>query len=160
MIPADSLLESQVPVGVVVPKLPIGRYRLLFACDSGSAPSEYSGSAWRGAFGHALKRLVCVTHEPNCAHCLLYHACTYPYIFETPPPPDTSKMRRYDTVPHPYVVEPPQAFSAESDQPYLLGVTLFGQANRYLPYVAHAFQQAAQRGIGSRRVRMRLADIQ
>lgn len=29
----------------------------------------YAGSAWRGAFGHALKRLVCVTREPACPPC-------------------------------------------------------------------------------------------
>jgi hypothetical protein len=48
---------------------------------------DYSGAAWRGVFGHALKQLVCVTRERNCLDCLLYRSCVYPYIFEAPPDP-------------------------------------------------------------------------
>ncbi len=30
---------------------------------------DFPGSAWRGAMGHALKRLVCVTGMQDCTAC-------------------------------------------------------------------------------------------
>jgi hypothetical protein len=31
----------------------------------------YKGSAFRGVFGHALKRVVCAVRQPECRDCLL-----------------------------------------------------------------------------------------
>jgi hypothetical protein len=60
--------------------LPVARYRLTFRAVDDLRLPAYAGSAWRGAFGHALKRLVCVTREPACPPCLLYRSCAYPYV--------------------------------------------------------------------------------
>ena len=65
---------------------------LLKAVDCISLP-VYKGSTFRGAFGHAFKKVVCVTREKICGTCLLKNRCVYSYVFETPPPSDTSSER-------------------------------------------------------------------
>ena len=45
----------------------------------------YMGSAWRGGFGRALRRAVCVTGLPACPGCPFEASCIYPYLFETAP---------------------------------------------------------------------------
>src|SRR6266404_2977301 len=95
------------PAGV--PTLPFARYRLRFKPRGKVQLPEYTGSAWRGALGHALKKAVCVTHLNACPPCLLYRSCPYPYIFETPPPPGADKMRNYTAAPHPFLLEPQEA---------------------------------------------------
>jgi hypothetical protein len=55
--------------------LPLRRTRLvLVACGAGRFPA-FPGSAWRGAFGHALKRTVCVMRLRPCAGCPLERSC-------------------------------------------------------------------------------------
>src|SRR5438874_1253202 len=107
--------KSRPPLIAVTARLPVGCYRFLFEQDPQCELVGYSGSAWRGAFGHALKRLVCITRERHCPNCLLYYGCIYPYIFETPPPPNTAKMRRYNVAPHPFLLEPPDADDAHEE---------------------------------------------
>lgn len=161
MLTQSTPLESSPSFIAATPRLHVGCYRFLFEHDPQCELVGYSGSAWRGAFGHALKRLVCVTRERHCPNCLLYHGCIYPYIFETPPPPSTAKMRRYNAAPHPFVLEPPDMDGAHGKQTlHPLGLTLFGQANRYLPYLVHALQRAGEYGLGARRLPLYLVDIQ
>ena len=119
------------------PVLPIGQYRALFASDTPPRFSDFPGNAWRGALGHALKRSVCVTRQPQCQDCLLYRSCLYPYFWETPPHVGAEKMRKYETAPHPFVLD------AEATEPLSLNFTLIGQANRHLPVFIHALTQAA-----------------
>lgn len=66
--------------------LPIGRYRAMFRASQPIHLPAFAGSAWRGAFGHALKRALCVTRMPVCAECALWRCCGYAYVFEPPPP--------------------------------------------------------------------------
>lgn len=86
----------------VIPVLPVGVYRATFAGDTKAR--RFPESAWRGALGHALRRVACVTREKHCPDCLLYRSCGYAYIFETPPPVNAAKMRRYVSVPHPFTL--------------------------------------------------------
>jgi hypothetical protein len=142
--------------------LPLARYRLCFAMPETSGLSAYPGSAWRGAFGRALKQTVCVARGTPCEQCLLVHSCVYPYVFETLPPPDSQKMRRYRAAPHPFVL----GINEAEDDPclaepvYILGLTLFGHGNRHLPYFIHAFGRAGERGIGGRRQVLSLLEVQ
>jgi hypothetical protein len=48
-------------------RLPIGRFQARFTVASPVRLPPWPGSAWRGAFGHALKRALCVTRAPVCA---------------------------------------------------------------------------------------------
>ncbi len=119
------------------PVLPIGRYRALFASEAAPRFSDFPGNVWRGALGHALKRSVCVTRQPQCGDCLLYRSCLYPYFWDTPPHVGAEKMRKYENAPHPFVLDTDEA------EPLRLDFTLIGQANRHLPVFIHALTQAA-----------------
>ncbi len=143
-----------------LPVLPLARYRLTFQVETPLRLPAYAGSAWRGVFGRALKRLVCVTREPACPSCLLYRSCVYPYVFETPPDPAVGKLRKYTAAPHPFVLVPGPGGTWPVGAELSLGVTLFGHGNRYLPYIVHALDRAGQRGIGSAAGRLSLRRVE
>jgi CRISPR-associated endoribonuclease Cas6 len=135
------------------PVLPVAQYRVRFSVEASSQLPKYLGSAVRGAFGHALKKAVCVTRLARCESCLLYRSCPYSYIFETPPPLTTRKMRLYTAAPHPFVFEVPFSRDAEPNAAYLdIGFTLFGRGNRFLPYMVYALEEAGKFGIGRKRI--------
>ncbi len=136
--------------------LPILQMHFQFQTETPPRLPAFAGSAWRGGFGHALKRAVCVARGTPCPSCLLYRSCAYPYIFETPPPPDAAKMRRYATVPHPYAL---QIERSHAGLQYRLGLTLFGRAERYGAYVVHALHQAGQSGMGRDRQAFQLQEV-
>lgn len=141
--------------------LPIGRYRAVFRADSSVHLPPYPGSAWRGAFGHALKRALCVTRAPVCAECALWRACGYAYVFETPPPAHTEKMRKYSAAPHPFVLSLDlQGDTLAPGATYELGFTLIGRGNQHLPYMLHALAQAGAQGIGQGRGRLSLERVE
>jgi CRISPR-associated endoribonuclease Cas6 len=136
--------------------LPIMPLRFVFDAPARLEMPDYPGSAWRGAFGHALKQTVCVIRGIECEDCLLYRSCAFPYLFKTPPRAGGTKMTRYQTVPVPYLltIEP-----RRSPDEYLLGCTLIGDAYRYLPYVVHALQRSGEQGVGSRRQKLVLREV-
>lgn len=141
--------------------LPVGRYRARFQAVGPIRLPAYAGSAWRGAFGHALKRAVCVTHVPACCDCLLYRSCGYAYVFETPLPPGTEKMRKYPAAPHPFVLDVDlKGGECAAGSPYDLGFTLIGRGNQYLPYIILALQRAGEEGIGAARGRFELGCVE
>ncbi len=127
------------------PVLPLGLYQLEFNGPVEILP-EYPGSAWRGSFGRALKKTVCVTRERDCSNCPLHAKCIYSYIFETPPPAQTDRMRKYTTVPHPFVLRFGKAQSRQPDS-FQFGMNLFGRANEYLPFIIYAWHKAGEQGI-------------
>jgi len=139
------------------PSIPVSTYRFYFDTGHPVRLPEYPGSAWRGAFGHALKKTVCVVRDTPCQQCLLKHACAYSYIFETSPPVNTGKMRKYTATPHPFVFR----FTAEesSAEGFSLDLNLFGHGQRFFPYVIHAMQMAGQNGVGGNRQPFHLIKI-
>ena len=149
----------------MLPTLPLSRCRLTFRATVNLRLPAYAGSAWRGAFGHALKRLVCVTRDPACPSCLLYRSCIYPYLFETPPDLGVGKLTKYTAAPHPYVLIPdaltPDARGGVITQgeTVALDVILLGHGHRHLPYVIHALNQAGQRGLGQDRGALELLSV-
>jgi hypothetical protein len=144
-----------------LPRLPLARYRLVFRVVEPLRLPDYAGSAWRGAFGRALKRLVCVTRERHCPDCLLYRSCAYPYIFETPPDPADGLLGKASAAPHPFVLLPDGAARGvhSPGETLALDLTLFGHGNRQLPYMIHALDQAGRHGIGADRGELQLTEV-
>ena len=151
------------------PELTLTRYRMRFRrCSSqgGSPgvpfPNGYLGSAWRGAFGHALREAVCVTRLPRCDPCVLLRSCPYPFLFESRTPPGAKKLTLYPHTPGPYVLEPwdPRFDTGREEGGLDLGLILFGSANDHLPYAVHALDRAARRGLTTRRVSFELRCVQ
>lgn len=142
------------------PRLPLSHFRLAFAAEGVSGPGDYAGSAWRGAFGRALRRALCVTHAPVCDGCLLLSSCGYPYLFATAPPPAGGILGRVPSVPHPYVLAPgrPEPSPAGGVQ-QRLDLTLFGRGHDYLAYTVLALERAAAGGVGPGRRPFHLREI-
>lgn len=155
---APALLPDPAPPAPL-PGLPLAVYRLDFTAQDPIRLPAYAGSAWRGVFGHSLKRLVCVTREPACPPCLLYRSCVYPHVFETPPDPAAGKLRKYPAAPHPYVIRPGIGGAHPAGGSLDLELVLLGHGNRHLPYLLHAFDRAGQRGIGQNAGRLALAHV-
>ncbi|MCC5872274.1 MAG: CRISPR system precrRNA processing endoribonuclease RAMP protein Cas6 [Gammaproteobacteria bacterium] len=128
--------------------IPVARYRFRFRALSRIALPPFSGSTWRGVFGMALKDSVCVTRQATCHRCLLVRHCSYSYLFETPPPPDTEKMRRYNAAPHPFLIEPHSDVEIRANESFGVDAVLIGKGNDYLPFVVHALRAAGEQGIG------------
>ena len=122
----------------------------------------YKGSAFRGGFGYAFKRVVCVTKNRECDDCLLKQKCIYSYIFETPPPQDTEMLRLYPKVPHPFVIEPPitEKQTFEPGEEFSFHLILIGQAIDYLPYFIYTFTELGKQGIGQGRGKYDLLHVE
>lgn len=144
------------------PALPLAQYRLHFLPDSAFETRGFLGSAWRGALGHALKRTVCVIRGTRCEACLLFRSCVFPQLFETPPPQDTGLMRKYQTVPHPYVLQLPFPGIGRQDEEHsiTLGLVLIGRSHKQLPYLLHALKQAGLDGVGPKRTSLKLTHVE
>lgn len=137
-------MRSELGAPLFWPQLEVGAYRLHFTPPAAIPRDRFTGSAWRGIFGYALRRLACTMRDEQCPNCLLYYTCVYSYLFETPPPPGAEKMRKYTAAPHPFVLAPADAPMGDD---YVLGVSLFGRANGMLAYVVQAFSRAARYGL-------------
>jgi CRISPR-associated endoribonuclease Cas6 len=130
------------------------------ALDRISLPA-YKGSTFRGGLGHAFKKVVCLSKDRLCEACLLKGKCPYSYVFETPPPSDTSKMRKYPFAPHPFVLTPPLEEKREYQPGELLcfELTLVGKSIDLLPYFIYTFEELGGMGIGTGRGRYELQEI-
>lgn len=142
--------------------LRLARYAVaLEAIDRLHLP-PYKGSTLRGGFGGAFRRVACAQRErPACAGCLLHETCPYGYAFETPVPAGSEKLRGYESVPRPFVLEPPADAGTEyaPGETLTAGLVLFGRAIPLFPYFIVALREMGDGGIGRGRGRFRLASI-
>jgi hypothetical protein len=117
----------------------------------------YAGSTFRGAFGHAFKRVACPLRR-ECEGCAHQTVCVYAYVFETPGASDGSPLARGGTIAHPFVLEPPETSAREipSGAELTLGLVLIGRAIPLAPYFLAACREMVRRGIGQGRKRLRL----
>ncbi|MGV6859765.1 MAG: CRISPR system precrRNA processing endoribonuclease RAMP protein Cas6 [bacterium] len=143
------------------PILRVSSFLLEFKALNGIQLNDFTGSMWRGSFGHSLKKSVCVTHESNCDQCMLYQTCAYSYLFETPPPSNAEKMRKYNAIPHPFVLHVPshQKGEVKAGDTLSLGLTLIGKSNQQLPYVIHAFKLVGDNGITKTKAKLSLESV-
>ena len=121
----------------------------------------YKGSTLRGGFGHAFKKVVCVKREKICETCLLKGKCVYSYVFETPPPPDTSKMKKYPFAPHPFVITPPleEKRTYRQNDSLCFELTLIGKSIDFLPYFIYTFDELGKMGIGKAKGKYQLDEV-
>jgi len=130
--------------------LRIGRFKIIVKPKHKLYLPEYKGSTLRGGFGQALKRAVCVTRSKECKDCLLKEKCVYSYIFETPPPTETTRLRKYPYAPHPFVIEPSleEKEKYEKEEELSFNLVLIGKAIDYFPYFVLAFDRLGEFGLG------------
>jgi hypothetical protein len=146
-----------------LPVIPYLRLQLTLEAEEPASLPPFHGSMLRGAFGHALRRTVCVMGpEQPCASCLLRHACVYTRIFEPyvegEPPPF---LRGIDQAVRPYVFEPLDGEGLwEPGELLRFDLLLFGQAVDLQAYAFLAVERMARAGLGSRRSRFRLVRVE
>lgn len=129
-----------------------GVYRFHIQFTSEALLPEFKGSMLRGAFGHALKKVVCALRRHQCDDCLLAATCVYHFIFEASKtkPGSGPDRPRVAARPHPFVLIPPDS----SQRSYGVGsifdfrLILFGRANDYLPHLIYAVEQMGCHGLG------------
>lgn len=144
-----------------MPLLSLVRYRFDFRAIDDGALRAFSGSAWRGVFGTALKRTVCAMRLRPCEDCPLLDSCHYPTLFEGHRPKGVAQFPTIDKVAVPYVMEPTNSGElvfARGD-PISVVLTLVGHANQRLVYVVRAMGEAGLVGIGPARARLELEQV-
>jgi len=136
---------------------------LLEAIDPLVLP-PYKGSTFRGALGSSLRRITCKTDAPICRDCDHATACVYSYIFNTPPPPGSDRMKKAETAPHPFVIEPPleeKQFYNPGDR-LAFGLLLIGRGIELAEIFIEAIESMGERGLGNKkesRGRVRITSI-
>ncbi|HEX7180502.1 MAG TPA: CRISPR system precrRNA processing endoribonuclease RAMP protein Cas6 [Thermoanaerobaculia bacterium] len=142
-----------------LPRIPYLRLRTTLRAEEPAVLPAYKGSTLRGAFGHALRRLVCVMGpEQPCESCLARRTCHHARLFETfvegEPPPF---LQGIPTAPRPYVFEPiTEACDLAPGDPLEFDLLLLGQAIELLPYALLAMDRMAAGGLGRGRARFTL----
>jgi hypothetical protein len=129
----------------------LARYRItISAGPQGLSLPPYKGAVFRGGFGSVFRRVACALREQECLHCLLKENCPYAYIFETSPPADTQALRNYESIPRPFVLEPPVEIKTDYSPGERLdfNLVLIGRAIDYLPYFVVVFREMGQAGLG------------
>jgi CRISPR-associated endoribonuclease Cas6 len=114
---------------------------------------QYKGSTFRGGFGNALKKALCMTKTFDCPPCLLKHTCHYISVFE----PKIDKMvadllRIGRDAPQPFVLEPPLTDQRQfkKGERLSVGLVLIGRVMELLPSIVYAFTVFGERvGLGT-----------
>lgn len=142
------------------PRLPLARYELRFRAVEPVVLPAMAGVLWRGVLGRALRHMADGDAPLPTGMNSDRARALYRDLFETPPPPDAQKMRRYEAVPHAYALYADDHcahVAAGSDT--LVGMTLVGQANAALPGILAGYRRAGEDGIGKSRGRMVLEQV-
>jgi hypothetical protein len=123
--------------------------------------SEFAGSMIRGAFGSALKSIVC-PKRPVCVKCEYPDACVYGYIFETPISGKDLQLGDVKEAPRPYMLEGITEGSAlfEPEDKFSFKIMLCGKAIKYLHYVIYAIIRMGERGLGAGRGKAELLTVE
>lgn len=122
---------------------------------------RFLGPTVRGALGTVLKDTVCQVAHRDCARCHLAGLCTYPLIFDGRAPEDRTILRRYPTIPQPFVLDVagPGSWTG-TPRELLFGIRLFGDAGDHWTTVIDTIEAMGRRGLGSGRTRFRVAGVQ
>jgi len=115
--------------------------RVRFTFPETRTTPSYSGSAWRGAFGHALKKLVCIFKHGHCENCPLKVSCAYTIIFESHLTTDAVRG-----IPSPYTLYP----VSEKHELHLYMSIMGEAAISFFPFILHALRVAGEQGVGRR----------
>jgi hypothetical protein len=150
--------------------LQIAGHEFRFAARAPMRMPGYSGSAWRGGFGRALRRAVCITGLETCPGCRFQASCVYPYVFETPPGAEGGILADYERVPNPFVLAPRwpserpagpgirgEAGSLAAGAEATVRLVLIGRAIEHAALARQAVVEAGWRGLGPDRGALDLA---
>jgi hypothetical protein len=170
-----------------LPNFNILRLNFTLKAESDVKLPPFLGSTLRGAFGTALKQLLCFVPHRNCENCWFFEGCNYQYLFESPnllglPKEEIHPLLRGQTeLPHPFILTSPSLVKKiKSSKPICsiknfnddyrshfisigdeinFSITLFGKAINLWSYLAVAIRLCAENGIGENRIPFSLKKI-
>lgn len=154
--------EQAVGAVAQVGRLRAACFRVTLVAEDPLTVPPYKGSALRGGFGAAFKKLCCVLPERRyCSGCNLHQACPYGIIFETAPPEGATHTAKYRDVPRPFVIIAPPGGRTwyEAGEHIEFGVNVFGQAANFGAYFMLAFEEFGRCGLGRGRGRFRVERV-
>ncbi len=143
--------------------IPFDILELRFVAETEVALRDFAGSAWRGAVGRALKRLVCIMRLRPCEGCVIEASCLYTRLFEMRAAEADPLLGKVGRAPQPFVLDcrTPTPCRLAPGDPFMLRLVLIGRRTREAAvYLLRAVEEAAARGIGPGRGRMRLAEVE
>lgn len=130
----------------------LARYRFHLRTKTPVRLPSYASSTLRGAFGHALRKISCLTSAPQCTGCGVISSCPYPRIFEPQKVPlrETGLAAQAKML-APYAIETP--FDGTCDHqpgtPLSFNMVLVGDSITQLPLIIAAWRLAFSRGVGN-----------
>jgi hypothetical protein len=156
------MTQTFTSVADVLSAFAFSAFRLTLRADEILYLPSYKGSALRGAFGHTLRRVICVSGNADCRECPVTDSCIYPYIFETRSAPDDPFLRNRDRTANPYIIRPPLDPQAEfrAGEEFAFELILIGRAVEYLPYFVFAFIETGRTGLGRGKGRFTLSAVE
>lgn len=110
---------------------------------------EFAGSTFRGAFGHAFKKIACgIKKDLLCKQCRLRYQCIYSLVFDTPVPENSEIMKLYEFAPHPFVLTPLNNKSHyKKYDTFDIEMVLIGNAIRHFHHFLMAIKETGQLGL-------------
>ncbi|MEW6296015.1 MAG: CRISPR system precrRNA processing endoribonuclease RAMP protein Cas6 [Candidatus Diapherotrites archaeon] len=122
----------------------------------------YKGAVFRGAFGNAFRRLVCLVPKDKCSNCRHREKCLYTAIFEPSPPPQYPDAGKFHQAPRPYVLNPPLTAESTFNPGEVLSfeLVLVGRAIDAIPYFIVIFSETGRHGLGRDRGRFELLSVE
>ncbi|MBZ0181535.1 MAG: CRISPR system precrRNA processing endoribonuclease RAMP protein Cas6 [Melioribacteraceae bacterium] len=145
-----------------IPQIPVYKFKFqLEALEDMNLP-KYKGSMFRGAFGTAFRRSVCVTKLKFCDNCILKSQCSYFNIFETEIPGNNIKvLNKVKKHPHPFVLHPPLEQRREYSRGEVinLNLTIFGKYITHFPYFLLTIIKMGQSGISYKRCKLEVLNV-
>lgn len=134
------------------------RYTLL-PRDEIHIPAAKTSNILRGAFGYALRRLVCVNERCECPACSARKDCAYFLIFS---PWNLTSISRLRDTPRGYVIKPPlgtQEIYTQSS-PLQFSFVLIGNRIIYHPWIIVPLNVLGGIGLGTNRGRFEIHNVE
>lgn len=140
----------------------VARFRVVAqVCEEIRLP-RYAGSALRGAFGHAFRRMCCSLPREECRKCLLREQCPYALVFEPAQSPGFPQIKRYKDLPPPYVIEPPETGSRlyAPGEEFSFHLILVGWVIELLVWFLVSFEEMGRWGLGKGQGRFQVVRVE
>ncbi len=124
-------------------------------------PAGNAGTALRGAFGHLLKKIVCIDKNADCLTCPVTETCVFQIVFYPVRSKNSPGPKRQRTPPRGFVIKPPLNNRAEypPGEPFVFDFLLVGRLASYLPYIIVPFKELGRIGLGAGRGKFVLDEI-
>ena len=124
------------------------RFKRELKVDSSSA-----GTMLRGAFGTALRRIVCLDLDQKCIDCPTRESCVYQKIFSPITSVDSKRLSKNRDMPRGFVFKPPLNADTYGPEKFLsFRMILVGELIKWLPYIIVPFSELGRTGIGMERI--------